>query len=247
VTVLLISHVTKRGDLAGPKLLEHGVDATLVMRRAMQYSLLAVRKNRFGATLLKPIPLTIDPVTTRLQIAPHIRSLPGAAKTFAGGGVIQIQASVAVPDDGRRGATVAPGLPKKEIEQLIDTIAQIEHLDLSDLDYRIQCRLPGSGQYQTHFGLPLCTALIGSFARRPVPEHHVYLGEVDLFRRILPLPSDLLRNLCAAVDNGELATPLTLFVPPSAAEQLPRSSGNLKIIPCRTLEDAIFSTWPDLR
>jgi DNA repair protein RadA/Sms len=247
ITVLLVSHVTKRGDVAGPKMLEHGVDVTMVMRRAMNYTLLAVRKNRFGPPLLKPIPLVISPLSTRLGVAPHIKSMPGGAWTFAGGGLIQIQASVAVPDDGRRGRTTAPGLPRREIEQLVDTIAQIENVDLSDLDYRIQCRVPGSGRYQVHFGLPLCIALIGSFARRPIPDRAVFLGEVDLFRRILPLPSEMLAGLCAAIDNGELAMPVTLFVPTSATAQLPQSSDRVKIVGCRTLEDALFATWPSLR
>ncbi len=84
VTVVLISHVTKRGELAGPRLVEHGVDVTLVLRRALHYSLLSVRKNRFGPPALKPIPLRIDPITTRLAPAAHIQAAPGAARTYAG-------------------------------------------------------------------------------------------------------------------------------------------------------------------
>ena len=88
---------------------------------------------------------------------------------------------MAVTDD----ITTARSLPRKEIEQLIDCIGQIEKLDLSDLDYRIQCRLPGSGQYSTHFGLPLCMALIASYSRKTIPDRNIYLGEVDLFRKVL--------------------------------------------------------------
>ena len=84
ITVILVSHVTKRGEVAGPKTLEHGVDAAIILRRAMQYSLLAVRKNRFGPPMLRMMPLNIDPVTTRLGLAPHAEAIPGAARTFAG-------------------------------------------------------------------------------------------------------------------------------------------------------------------
>jgi DNA repair protein RadA/Sms len=124
ITVILISHITKRGEVAGPKTLEHGVDAAVILRRAMQYSMLSVRKNRFGPPMLRMMPLRIDPVTTRLVVSPHTEALPGAARTFAGAGtgLLQIQASVAVPADGRHGRLTAPGLPRKEIEQLVDCI-----------------------------------------------------------------------------------------------------------------------------
>ena len=249
ITVILISHITKRGEVAGPKTLEHGVDVALILRRAMQYSMLTVRKNRFGPPMLRMMPLRIDPVTTRLVMAPHTQGLPGAARTFAGvgSGLLEIQASVAVPADGRPGRLTAPGLPKKEIEQLVDCIAQIDKLDVSDLDYRIQCRLPGSGRYSAHFGLPLCMALIASYARKPIPESYLYLGEVDLFRKVLAVPIEVLQALTDAIDHGDLTTPITLFVPPMAVGCLPRSSSSIKVVPCSSLEDAVYQTWPDLR
>ncbi|MCE9554591.1 MAG: DNA repair protein RadA [Planctomycetes bacterium] len=249
ISTILISHVTKRGELAGPKMLEHGVDVTLVLRRAMLYSLLGVRKNRFGPPLLRPLPLMIDPVTTRMAVAPHAQARPGAAMTYGGpmSGPMQIQASVAVPADGRRGRTTAPGLPRKEIEQLIDCIGQIDGLDLSELDYRIQCRLPRNGQYLTYFGLPLCMALIASYTRKPLPESNMYLGEIDLFRNVLDVPPVVLQNLRAAIDNGEIPTPVTLYVPPSAVAPLPQSTGRVRVEACPTLEAAILKTWPDLR
>jgi DNA repair protein RadA/Sms len=204
--MLLISHVTKRGEVAGPKALEHGVDATLVMRRSMLYSLVAVRKNRCGPSMLRPMPLTIDPVTTRLALAQHAEALPGAARTFggAGSGLLQIQASVTIRADGRRGRLTAPGLPKKEVEQLVECISQIDRLDVSDLDYRIQCRLPASGRYITSFGLPLCMSLIASYIRKPIAETSMYIGEVDLFRNVLPVPVNMLQDLKAAIDSGEV-------------------------------------------
>jgi predicted ATP-dependent serine protease len=63
ITTILLSRVTKRGDIAGPRALEHGVDAALHLRRAMQFALLSVRKNRYGPPLLRPLPLQPDPLT----------------------------------------------------------------------------------------------------------------------------------------------------------------------------------------
>ena len=52
IAVLLVGHVTKEGGLAGPKVLEHMVDAVLYLEgeRLQAYRLLRSVKNRFGAT-----------------------------------------------------------------------------------------------------------------------------------------------------------------------------------------------------
>lgn len=52
VTVFIVGHVTKEGDIAGPKLLEHMVDTVLSFEgdRNSEFRLLRVSKNRFGPT-----------------------------------------------------------------------------------------------------------------------------------------------------------------------------------------------------
>jgi hypothetical protein len=143
------------------------------------------------------------------------------------------------------GKLIAPGLPKKEIELLIACCSQIKGLDLADLDYSIQCRLPGRMSYLCHFGLPLAMALIASYLRRSLPTDVLFLGEVDLFRRVLDLPIDLLQSLCSALDAGDIPTPVTLFVPPSATPHLPKTGGRVRVKGCATLEEVIAQTWTE--
>src|SRR5262249_35817238 len=52
VPVLLVGHVTKDGGLAGPKTLEHVVDAVLYFEgeRGLHHRVLRATKNRFGST-----------------------------------------------------------------------------------------------------------------------------------------------------------------------------------------------------
>ncbi|MGC8624056.1 MAG: ATPase domain-containing protein [Phycisphaerae bacterium] len=248
ITTLLLCHQTKRGDLGGPKSLEHSVDTSLILRRAMQYSLLAVRKNRYGPPLLQPMPLRFDPVTIRLEPAPHCEAKPAMAHTYAGPGTgeLELQASVTIPGDGSRGRMTAPGLPRKEIEQLVSCISQMKDMDFGELNYSINCRLPGSGQYSPILGLPLCMALIGSYIQKAVPGRNIYIGEIDLFRRLRVITPSITQSLKAALDSGEIDTPVTLFLHPlSAAEFAPSES--VRIVPCDTLESAVFQTWPDLR
>ena len=149
ITVFLVAHVTKKGDVAGPKDMEHNVDCILVMRRAMIYRPLFVPKNRFGPAIFKPIPLEMDKVTTMLKLSPHSESVSSVARSYLGRsiGIAEAQASVSLPAYGTRGKITAPGLPRKEIEQLTTCISQLPNMQIEDLDYTIQCRLPGGGKY----------------------------------------------------------------------------------------------------
>ena len=52
ITIFIVGHVTKEGTVAGPRMLEHMVDAVLYFEgdRQHQYRLLRAVKNRFGST-----------------------------------------------------------------------------------------------------------------------------------------------------------------------------------------------------
>src|SRR5690606_41455983 len=49
-TLVLIGHVTKQGTVAGPKVIEHMVDATLTLESAADMRVLRAVKNRYGPT-----------------------------------------------------------------------------------------------------------------------------------------------------------------------------------------------------
>ena len=248
LTTLLISHVTKRGEIAGPRALEHNCDAVWLLRKNMNYRMLFVPKNRFGPCALKPLALELDPVNVTLRPSPHAAAVTSVARTFMGYGLGagEIQASVALSNFGARGKVMAPGLPRREIEQLVACLGGIEGIEIDELDFTVHCRLPGSRPYQPVLGLPLCMALVSSFVQRPIPAHQVQLGEIDLLRTVRDLPDEFIEQLAEALVTGELGTPVRLLVPPSATSHLPRGPG-VEIIACRRLDDAIFTTWPELR
>ena len=119
-------------------------------------------------------------------------------------------------------------------------------MDFGELNYSINCRLPGSAQYNPILGLPLCVALIGSYLQKAVPGRNIYIGEIDLFRNVRAIAPAISQSLKAAIDTGDIATPVTLFLHPTAAAEFTPSE-SVHIISCRTLEEAVFLTWPDLR
>ena len=75
IMTLAICHVTKKGEVAGPKALEHAVDCSVLIRKAYTRRLVSVMKNRFGAETARPMQLEIDPVTLKLRVSPHTETL----------------------------------------------------------------------------------------------------------------------------------------------------------------------------
>lgn len=249
ITTLLVAHVTKKGDIAGPKDLEHNVDCVLYMKKAFIYRPLFVPKNRFGPAVLRPIPLQMNRKTTALELSPHSQSVSSVARTFLGRSVsnAEAQAAVSLPSYGMRGRITAPGLPRKEIEQLLNCISQIPEMDIGDLDYAIQCRLPGERTYRRVMDLPLSMALIASYLQRNIPKHHIYIGELDLLRRVREVPDNIIEDLWGAVEQGEIQPPLRIFCPKESAHLVREGVKQVTVVPCNHLEDAIYTTWSDLR
>jgi DNA repair protein RadA/Sms len=244
-----VAHVTKKGDIAGPKDMEHNVDCVLVMRKAMIYRPLFVPKNRFGPAVLKPVPLEMDKTTTALKLSPHSESVSSIARTFLGAsiGLAEAQAAVALPSYGMRGRITAPGLPRKEIEQLTNCISQLDDMEMDELDYTIHCRLPGEKRYRSILGLPVCMALIASYIQKDIPPYYVYIGEIDLLRKVREVPSQIIQDLVDLVQRGDLDTPLRVFCPQESAELIRDTVDGVTAIGCDRLDDAVFQTWPELR
>jgi DNA repair protein RadA/Sms len=249
ITVLLVAHVTKKGDIAGPKDMEHNVDCVMVMRRAMIYRPLFVPKNRFGPAFFKAIPLEMDKKTTALKLSPHSNSTTSVARTYLGRGVgiAEAQAAVALPAYGSRGKITAPGLPKREIEQLTTCISQLPEMEIDNLDYTIQCRLPGERRYRSILGLPLCMSLIASYVQKDIPAYHLYVGEIDLNRNVREVPDQVLLDLWEDIQNGTIPKPIAVFCPAKSAAIIQEEIEGATIVACQRLDDAVFRTWPELR
>jgi DNA repair protein RadA/Sms len=201
ITVLAICHITKRGEIAGPKALEHAVDCSILIRKAYNRRMISVLKNRFGAETARPMQLEIDPMTLKLRPSPHAETVTAVARGFLpGAGVTEVQGAVALPKPGAAAKVTAPGLPRKEIEQYVSGLCQVPGFELADFDLSIQCRVPGERRYRSVLGLPLSLALAASYIQQPIPERQLHIGEIDLCRNvhcsmIWPTPSAAARSI----------------------------------------------------
>jgi len=253
---IVIGHVTKKGQIAGPKDLEHNVDCVIYIRRAFRLRPFFVPKNRFGPAVLDPLVLMMDE-KGRLIESPHKTAKSTAVLGYAGMGeeLAEGQASVTIPRYGSRPELNAPFLPRNKVKQLLSILSTVKGVDLTDLSYEINCYVPRKQHYQEELDLPISVALLSSYLQRPVPEKALFVGELDLTRRIrcpkdtyLAALADLLTgpqkgNIKRLYISSDCATALSRMRPESHG---PTVGEVIETIGVTDLEHLLKQLWPDL-
>lgn len=190
VAVVLIGHVTKEGDLAGPRTLEHLVDTVVSMEGDRHHALRFVRvlKHRFGSTdQLGVLELTeaglVDvPDPSELFLADRQPHIPGSVVTAVLDGarplMVEVQALLAptsIPNPRRS----AQGIEAGRLAQLLAVLDRRGGVDFGSHDVYVSAagglRVAEPG---AHLGVAL--ALTSAALDRSVPEGLVVLGEVGL-------------------------------------------------------------------
>jgi len=253
---IFIGHVTKRGQIAGPKDLEHNVDCVMYIRRAFRLRPFFVPKNRFGPAMLDPLVLIMDD-NGRLKESPHMAAKSTAVLGYAGIGedLAEGQASVTLPRYGSRPELNAPFLPGKKVKQLLSILSTVKEVDLTDLSYEINCYVPRQQRYREELDLPLAVALLSSYLQRSVPEKSLFVGELDLTRRIRSPENTYLAALAALLTGPHKGNIKRLYVSNDCAKSLgrmrPESHGPtvgeiIEIVGVSDLEYLLKQLWKDL-
>ena len=186
--VVLVGHVTKEGVVAGPKSVEHAVDATLYLETAGPYRVLRSAKNRFGpvgeigvfrmeeAGLLE----VENPSEAFLKERPL--GVPGSAVALALAGeralALEVQALAAkTPFPAPR--RVVQGLDSRRVDVVLAVLERRLGLPLANLD--IYVNLAGGLKVQgPGLGLAVALAVYSAVVGRPLPADLALVGEVGL-------------------------------------------------------------------
>jgi DNA repair protein RadA/Sms len=188
--VFLVGHVTKTGDLAGPKLLEHVVDTVLYFEGSGGGAVRIVRavKNRFGTTgeiaVLEMHGDGLRPVeeAAALFLSGRRGLEPGATVCAVREGsrvfLVEIQALVS-PTRYGTGQRVVQGVDSKRVALLAAILEKRAGLDLAGCD--IFVKVAGGARLDDPAAdLAILTALASSLREVPVPADTLVLGEVGL-------------------------------------------------------------------
>jgi DNA repair protein RadA/Sms len=202
--VFLVGHVTKSGDLAGPKLLEHMVDTVLYFEGSGGEAIRMVRavKNRFGTTgELAVMEMRADglfPVDQAgvLFLSGRRGKEPGSAVCAVKNGsrtfLVEVQALVSTSRYGTP-QRVVQGVDGKRVALLAAILEKRGGLDLAGCD--IFVKVAGGGRIDDPGAdLAIMVALASSLRERPVPLETLVVGEVGLtgeIRQVADLESRL--------------------------------------------------------
>lgn len=190
ITLLIVSHVTKDGQIAGPKVLEHMVDTVLYFEgeKDLHFRILRAVKNRFGAAgeigvfEMNDIGLSEVNNPSELFLASYDRDTSGTA-VFAGIEgtrplLVEVQALVS-PSYMPTPRRAVVGWDINRLAMLIAVLASRFGLNLSDKEVYLNV-VGGIEIKETAADLAIACALISAARDSAIPPSTIAIGEIGL-------------------------------------------------------------------
>jgi DNA repair protein RadA/Sms len=189
ISMLIIGHVTKEGNIAGPKILEHLVDVVLYLEGERYGAFKALRgiKNRFGSTSevgifemadagLVPVPNPSEALLAERQPGPGsvvLATLEGSRPLL-----VEVQALVSPTSFGYPKRT-AVGFDLNRLNLLVAVLTRRAALDLNSSDIYVNV-VGGLRITEPAADLAIILSIASAFQDAPVPTGLVAFGEVGL-------------------------------------------------------------------
>jgi DNA repair protein RadA/Sms len=205
IATFLIGHVTKEGSLAGPRTLEHMVDAVLYVEGDGATALRVVRatKNRFGSTgeiglfEMREEGLVEVPDASARLLRERLPDAPGTVVTCAMVGsrpvLVEVQALVGRPTQGNPARTVL-GYERGRLSMILAVLGR-SGLDLGDRDVFVSVA-GGLSVEEPSADLAVAAAIVSSARGVALPSDLLVFGEVGLVGEVrgVGMPQSRLRE-----------------------------------------------------
>jgi len=241
IAVMVIGHVTKDGNIAGPRLLEHMVDVVLQFEgdRSYAFRVLRALKNRFGSTeesgifsmeagglaeVANPAGLFLED-----RDGEAAGSLIGACMEGNRPIMVEFQALVAKTPYGMPRRT-AVGFDYNRVNMLLAILERRLGLDFGMYDAYVNV-VGGMRISEPAADLAVAAALVSSYRNRPVSKGVLCFGEVGLTGEVRRVGAPE-RRIMDGINLG-----FTKFIVPDSQLRLPKVDA--KIIRVKTLEQAM--------
>lgn len=196
-TLILVGHVTKDGQIAGPRVVEHMVDAVMSFEGegSQQFRILRAVKNRFGPTdeigVFEMTGLGLREVTNPSELFLSERDLgsPGTA-VFAGlegtrPVLVELQALVAPTTLGTPRRAVV-GWDSSRLSMILAVLEA--HCGVKLSGYDVYFNVAGGLRInEPAADLAAAAALVSSLANAPLPTDAVFFGEISLSGAVRPV------------------------------------------------------------
>ncbi|RNC84645.1 MAG: DNA repair protein RadA [Balneola sp.] len=199
VTTIVIGHVTKEGDIAGPRVLEHMVDTVLQFEgdKNYTYRLLRTLKNRFGPAqevgvfemfahglreVDNPSELFISDTNTEVSGNAIVCTMEGSRPLL-----IEVQALVTASTYGTPQRT-SNGFDRNRLTLLLAVLEKRAGYSFANQD--VYLNVAGGFKLTDPGGdVGICCALVSSLMDKPIKEKSVFIGEVGLGGEVRSVPN----------------------------------------------------------
>lgn len=242
VPVIIIGHITKDGNIAGPKVLEHMVDTVLQFEgdRHYAYRILRTLKNRFGATselgVYEMVNAGMRPVSnpSEILLSQHEEPLSGVAIAAIMEGarplMIEVQALASQAVYGTPQRTVS-GLDLRRLQLLLAVLEKRGGFYFGTKDVFVNIA-GGLKIEDPSIELAVVCALLSSYEDRALPSNICFVGEVGLSGEIRAV-NRIDQRIAEADKLGMDA----IFVPKGNVKGLDLKNFGIKVQPVNKVED----------
>jgi DNA repair protein RadA/Sms len=244
IPVFVIGHVTKEGTIAGPRVLEHMVDAVLYLEgeRFHQFRILRAVKNRFGSTeevgVFEMADVGLREVQNPSEVFLEERSemAPGStvAVTMEGSRPILVEVqALSTPSAYGLPRRYANGLDTNRLQLLVAVLQKRVGLGLGTQDVYANV-VGGLRIMEPAVDLAVAVGIASSLRDRPVDRSAAVIGEVGLSGELRTV-NQLDRRISEASRLGFTR----MIVPKSSRRGGNTSPDGIDVVRCRTAAEAI--------
>ncbi len=241
ITSFVIGHVTKSGDLAGPRVLEHIVDVVLDFEGDPDLGLriLRARKNRFGPT---------DEVAMFQMGEKGLEEIPNPSQIFLKERIKESTGSCIVPTmEGTRAILIeiqalvaasafstcarrASGIDPNRLALLLAVLEKRVGHHFHNLDVFVSVA-GGLRIREPAIDLGVALAIASSFSNRPIDPHTIVLGEIGLGGELRSVP-----RVESRIKEAKHMGFKRCILP---KRSLPKEKGVIELVGVERLEEAI--------
>ncbi|MFA4942271.1 MAG: DNA repair protein RadA [Patescibacteria group bacterium] len=243
IAVCLIGHITKDGQIAGPKSLEHIVDTVIYLETETlnNYYILRASKNRFGSVnelgILEMTGSGFREVAnpTAVFLEENDRGLSGSVISCIIEGtrpfLVDIQALVTKTIFGYP-QRKASGFDLNRLQVLTAVLSKRQKVNLSSQDVILNV-VGGLKISDPALDLAVCLAMVSSFLNLPLDRRMLVLGEVGLGGELRPVT-----KLEFRLKEAEKMGFTRVLIPEMKLDSLAKMK-NMEIIRVKTLSEAV--------
>ncbi|OSZ82339.1 DNA repair protein RadA [Chitinophagaceae bacterium IBVUCB1] len=242
IPIFIIGHITKDGAIAGPKVLEHMVDAVLQFEgdRHYAYRILRTIKNRFGSTselgIYEMVTNGMRPVSnpSEILLSQHDEPLSGIAiaSTMEGARplMIEVQALVTQAVYGTPQRTVS-GLDLRRLQLLLAVLEKRGGFHFGTRDVFVNIA-GGLKIEDPSIELAVVCALLSSYEDKALPSNICLVGEIGLSGEIRAV-----NRIDQRIAEADKLGMDVIFIPKANAKGLDKKNYKIEIKTVNKVED----------